>query len=210
MPTSQEGVAETPFVLHGYPTHMPFSKFRRGEASTASFAGSTVQVESVEVVRKRARHRLIGASVLVLAGVVVFPLLFDTQPRPVPVGIPIEIPGKDAVKPLRAPAQPAAVLSGDKKDTRPAAAAEGATGTPAAEMKSRSVVQVGAFADAAKAHETRLKMEKAGFKTYTQVVETPEGQRIRIRVGPFATKEEAEKVGEKIKGLGLDVAILTF
>jgi DedD protein len=208
MPTSQEGVAETPFVLHGYPTHMPFSKFRRGEASTASFAGSTVQVESVEVVRKRARHRLIGASVLVLAGVVVFPLLFDTQPRPVPVGIPIEIPGKDAVKPLRAPAQPAAAPSGDKKDARPAAV-EGA-GTPAAEMKSRSVVQVGAFADAAKAHETRLKMEKAGFKTYTQVVETPEGQRTRIRVGPFATKEEAEKMGEKIRALNLEVAILTF
>jgi DedD protein len=187
---------------------MPFPKFRRGEASPASFAGSTVQVESVEVVRKRARHRLIGASVLVLAGVVVFPLLFDTQPRPVPVGIPIEIPGKDAVKPLRAPAQPAAAPPGDKKDARPAAV-EGA-GTPAAEMKSRSVVQVGAFADAAKAHETRLKMEKAGFKTYTQVVETPEGQRTRIRVGPFATKEEAEKMGEKIRALNLEVAILTF
>lgn len=178
---------------------MPFPKFRRGEASPASFAGSTVQVESVEVVRKRARHRLIGASVLVLAGVVVFPLLFDTQPRPVPVGIPIEIPAKDAVKPLRTPAQAGAVPSGDKKEA-----------TPAAEMKSRSVVQVGAFADAAKAHETRLKMEKAGFKTYTQLVETPEGQRIRIRVGPFATKEEAEKIGEKIRALNLEVAILTF
>lgn len=178
---------------------MPFPKFRRGEASPASFAGSTVQVESVEVVRKRARHRLIGASVLVLVGVVVFPLLFDTQPRPVPVGIPIEIPGKDAVKPLRAPARAVAVPS----------APEGA-GTPATEMKSRSVVQVGAFADAAKAQETRLKMEKAGFKTYTQVVETPEGQRTRIRVGPFATKEEAEKMGEKIRALDLDVAILTF
>lgn len=179
---------------------MPFPKFRRGEASPASFAGSTVQVESVEVVRKRARHRLIGASVLVLAGVVVFPLLFDTQPRPVPVGIPIEIPAKDAVKPLRAPAQAGAVSSGDRKEAVPAAA----------EMKSRSVVQVGAFADAAKAHETRLKMEKAGFKTYTQLVETPEGQRTRIRVGPFATKEEAEKMGEKIRALDLEVAILTF
>ncbi len=193
---------------------MPFSKFRRGEASSVSFTGATVQVESVEVVRKRARHRLIGATVLVLAGVVVFPLLFDTQPRPVPVGIPIEIPGKDAVKPLRAPARAAAVPPGDRKEAGPAAVAvavavEGAA-RPAAEMKSRSVVQVGAFADSAKARDTRLKIEKAGFKTYTQVVETPEGQRIRVRVGPFATKEEAEKVGQKIKALGLDVAILTF
>lgn len=187
---------------------MPFSKFRRGEASSVSFTGATVQVESVEVVRKRAKHRLIGAFVLVLAGVVVFPLLFDTQPRPVPVGIPIEIPGKDAVKPLRAAARPATVPPKDKKEAGPAAV-EGAA-TPAAEMKSRSVVQVGAFADTAKARDTRLKIEKVGFKTYTQVVETPEGQRIRVRIGPFATKEEAEKVGEKIKSLGLDAAILTF
>lgn len=187
---------------------MPFFKFRRGEASPVSFTGSAVQVDSVEVVRKRARHRLIGASVLVLVGVVVFPLLFDTQPRPVPVGIPIEIPGKDAVKPLRAAGRAATVPPGDRKEAG-SAALEGA-GTPAAEMKSRSVVQVGAFADAAKAHETRLKIEKAGFKTYTQIVETAEGQRIRVRIGPFATKEEAEKVGEKIRALDLDVAILTF
>ena len=43
--------------------------------------------------RKRARHRLIGAGVLVLIGVIGFPLLFDTQPRPIAVDIPIEIPG---------------------------------------------------------------------------------------------------------------------
>ena len=190
---------------------MPFSKFRRGEASSVSFTGATVQVESVEVVRKRARHRLIGATVLELAGVVVFPLLFDTQPRPVPVGIPIQIPGKDAVKPLRAAARAATVPPKDAKDVKEAGLAPVAgAATPAAEMKNRSIVQVGAFADSAKARDTRLKIEKAGFKTYTQVVETPEGQRIRVRIGPFATKEEAEKVGEKIKTLGLDVAILTF
>lgn len=164
---------------------MPFSKFHRGEASPASLAGSTVQVESVEVVRKRAKHRLIGATVLVLVGVVVFPLLFDTEPRPVAVDMPIEIPGKYAVKPL-----PAAVL--------------------AAETKSRSVVQLTAFADAGKAHEARLKIEKAGFKTYTQIIESAEGQRIRVRVGPFASKDEAEKVGEKVKALDFEVSILTF
>ena len=51
--------------------------------------------ESIEVMRRRARHRLIGAVVLVLAGVIGFPLLFDTQPRPVAVDIPIEIPDRN-------------------------------------------------------------------------------------------------------------------
>ncbi|HWP12872.1 MAG TPA: SPOR domain-containing protein, partial [Ramlibacter sp.] len=64
--------------------------------------------ESIEAMRKRARHRLIGAAVLVLIGVIGFPLLFDTQPRPIAVDIPIEIPDRNKVKPLAVPAQPAA------------------------------------------------------------------------------------------------------
>ena len=43
-----------------------------------------------------------------LVGVVGFPLLFDTQPRPIAVDIPIEIPDRNKVKPLPVPAQPAA------------------------------------------------------------------------------------------------------
>ena len=71
---------------------MPFFNFRRGGSNAASNAGPAAQPESVEVMRKRAKHRLIGSAVLVLIGVVGFPLLFDTQPRPIPVDIPIEIP----------------------------------------------------------------------------------------------------------------------
>ncbi len=42
----------------------------------------------------RARQRLVGAVVLVGIGIIGFPLLFETQPRPIPVDIPIEIPRK--------------------------------------------------------------------------------------------------------------------
>ena len=46
----------------------------------------------------RARRRLIGAAVLLGLGVIGFPLLFETQPRPIAVDVPIEIPRKDAVR----------------------------------------------------------------------------------------------------------------
>ena len=72
------------------------------------------------------------------------------------------------------------------------------------------MVQVGAFADAAKAREARLKVEHAGLKTYTQVAETRDGKRIRVRVGPFGTRAEADKAASKIKGLDLPAAILTL
>lgn len=65
--------------------------------------------------RRRARHRLMGAAVLVLVGVVGFPLLFDSQPRPIPVDVAINIPDRDKVAPLTLP-QPskAADEVGDK------------------------------------------------------------------------------------------------
>ena len=72
------------------------------------------------------------------------------------------------------------------------------------------MVQVGAFADADKAREARNKLEKAGLKTYTQVADTNDGKRTRVRVGPFATKAEAEKAASKIKTLDLPAAILTL
>jgi DedD protein len=89
---------------------MAFFKFRsRGpqanEGRNASVAAAPA--ESVEAMRRRARHRLLGAAVLVLIGVIGFPLLFDTQPRPVSVDIPIEIPDRSKTKPLALPPTPA-------------------------------------------------------------------------------------------------------
>ena len=100
---------------------MPFFKFRRGDAASAPSAGLT-PAQSVEVLRKRAKQRLIGASVLVLMGVVGFPLVFDTQPRPVEGDIPIEIPGKNALKPLVIPASPAPAVASPR--AAPATASE--------------------------------------------------------------------------------------
>ncbi|EER58948.1 sporulation domain protein, partial [Acidovorax delafieldii 2AN] len=89
---------------------MAFFKFRwpgqSEQADKPAKRSRSAQAESIEVMRRRARHRLIGAAVLVLLGVVGFPLLFDTQPRPVPVDIPIEIPDRNKVAPLVVPAAP--------------------------------------------------------------------------------------------------------
>ena len=72
------------------------------------------------------------------------------------------------------------------------------------------MVQVGAFADPARAREIRLKLERAGLKTYTHVAETKDGKRTRVRVGPFTVKADAEKAAEKIKKLNLPAALLTL
>jgi DedD protein len=251
---------------------MALFKFRKGGDEQSTPPPSAV--ESVEVMRKRARHRLIGAAVLVLAGVIGFPLLFDSQPRPIAVDIPIEIPDKAKVAPLGSPqpavstATPSQVSGGlivgqspapvasvpakpeatitepkpaPKPEPKPAAKVEAKPVAPAdkpapkvqeaakaqalldgkpaaapakpAEKKpdaaqGRYVVQVGAYVEAAKLREARQKVESLGFKTYTQVVGAKDAPRTRVRVGPFATKADAEKAADKIKKLNLPAAIL--
>ncbi|MBA4114206.1 MAG: sporulation protein [Verminephrobacter sp.] len=258
---------------------MAFFKFRwpgqKEQGVKVSKPVRPVRAESIEVMRRRARHRLIGAAMLVLLGVVGFPILFDTQPRPIPVDITIEIPDRNKVAPLVVPAaappagavkpaasQPAtrtlersmpvaAVSSGDvaaksasapevappkprieaKPEAKPAPVAEprpsnsddaararallegrptvpAAVAAPSLPDNGRFIVQIGAFAEADKAREVRLKLERAGIKTYTHVIETPDGKRIRVRVGPFDGKAEAEKAAARIKGLNLPVSIL--
>lgn len=274
---------------------MAFFKFRwpgQGEqqAEKPVKRSRSSQAESIEVMRRRARHRLIGAAVLVLVGVVGFPLLFDTQPRPIPVDIPIEIPDRNKVAPLVVPApvaeapaaQPAAsatqrpapartgspagsgITEGEellpgarpaaskptsavatapaaappkpevKPEPRPPAtpvpeprtvrpddaararallegrAAEAPAAPAANAEEGRFIVQVGAFAEADKAREARTKVERAGLKTYTQVVDTKEGKRTRVRVGPFNSRTEADKAAARIKSLDLSASVLTL
>jgi DedD protein len=216
---------------------MAFFKFRKGGEDHAA---SAAPAESVEVLRKRARHRLIGTIVLVLVAVIGFPLLVDKQPRPVEFNIPIVIPDKNKVKPLPPPvataiatpapvAAPAAVASSPAKPVAPPATSPVATatrtpepaqpvlssplpvgGTVAPASEERFVVQVGAYAEQTRAREARLKLERAGLKTYTQVIESKEGRRIRVRTGPYASRALAERDAEKIKKLDLPASVLTL
>ena len=48
------------------------------------------------------------------------------------------------------------------------------------------------------------------IKTYARVVDTKDGKRIRVRVGPFEGRAEAEKAAARIKGLGLPVSLLSL
>ena len=82
--------------------------------------------------------------------------------------------------------------------------------SPPAAGAPRFVVQVGAFADAAAVKATRAKVERLGLVTYTQVAETSAGARTRVRVGPFATRAEAERAAAQIKAADLPTVILTL
>ena len=69
---------------------------------------------------------------------------------------------------------------------------------------------MGAFADAEAARETRQKAEKLGLKTYTQVAQTSSGSRIRVRIGPFTSRADADAALAKASAAGLTAVVLTL
>ena len=58
----------------------------------------------------------------------------------------------------------------DAKDAKPAAKGATAGDKPASAAAVRYVIQIGAFSDQPTAREARMKAERAGLKTYTQVI----------------------------------------
>jgi DedD protein len=97
----------------------------------------------------------------------------------------------------RAPEAPAKASSKDTERARAEAALAGSE---------QFYVQVGAFADPEKVKEITGKLKSAQLPHYTEQVPVANGHATRVRVGPFSSREAAEKARETIRGLGLNAA----
>lgn len=69
--------------------------------------------------------------------------------------------------------------------------------------KGRYIVQVAAVSNKAKVDELLQKLKRGGIEGYWQKITTKEGDRFRVRVGPFSSRDEAEKMSKRIDKLGL-------
>lgn len=118
-----------------------------------------------------------------------------------------ETPAKDAPKAATATAKEAttpAAASAAKPAAVPVVPA-----VPAAEAKSPGVtdrgfiVPLGLYSKADNIKQVRAKATAAGFKTYTEAIAGSAS--VRVRAGPFVSRDAADKAREKLKGAGLDV-----
>jgi DedD protein len=258
-------------------------KFRKSGANRRD-------TDSVETIRRRAQYRLVGTAILVGVAIVGFPLVFDTEPRPLQVDLPVAIPSKDAVQPLVLPsaavqaqvqqaakaqeaaqraeqqaaasqadaaaakaqqadqqeaqlqaqaqaqakadqdkqaaaqqaqskqaeaARARAILEGNAAKAAGTATTSNTSSNPAAKTEypddgKRRVIQVGSFNDVARAREVRLRLERAGITTYTQVVTSNGARFIRVRVGPFDNAKELQRYIDRVEALNLEARVLTF
>jgi cell division septation protein DedD len=67
------------------------------------------------------------------------------------------------------------------------------------ERSARLAVQVGAFGDAASAQKLSDSLRTQGFRAFVSPSTGEAGQRWRVRVGPMASREEADRVAAKLK-----------
>lgn len=166
---------------------------------------------SPEGLRRRARRRLIGAAVLVLVGVVVLPLLFDTTPRPVAVDIPIEIPAKDKVAPLAATGSRAvasgklaAVTTDAPREVSPPPAEPSPTvekpAEPAAPAAEKSTESSPRQAD--KPAETNLPAPASPTPPVPVKAAVPAARYV-VQVGAFSEAASARTARQRVEKLGL-------
>lgn len=176
--------------------------------------------------KKRARRRLVGATALALLAVIVLPMVMDREPRPSTPDIQVRIPsqestglaakvlsGKPAATPMPAPeakpesVAPAPAAAAPAVADKPAAVARPAA-APAAEAAPESarqwVVQLGAYKEAGNVKLLQAKLKGLGLPSFTESFESPQGPRTRVRAGPFASQEAADKARGRIKIIGVD------
>lgn len=174
------------------------------------------QEQDVDALKRRGRRRLVGAVALVLLAVIVLPMVFDPEPRKAAPPVSVTIPGQDdgtfmpkGAKPqaktpekkLEEPKAPEAKKAEEKKaelkKTEAAKPAERAR-AEAALANLEFVVPVGAFANP---DGVVAKLASAKIPYYT---EPAPGNLVRVRAGPFASRDAAEKAAARLKGLGLE------
>lgn len=128
------------------------------------------------------------------------------KPAPKPAQKPAEkpapkIPDSDAAK-----ADAPAAEEGKSDEARAKAILDDKdqAAPPSAPPPTRYVLQLGAFADAEKARKVQARVKAEGYNAYTQSVNGSAGTKTRVRAGPFASREAADKARERLKQRGLD------
>ena len=182
-----------------------------------------------------------GAIALVVLAVVVLPIIFDKEPKPISQDIVIQIPSQevgrfnskvlpppqtaataqDSIKPeipvttdsaakseasklANSKAAPSAKDSIKSVETLSKIDAEAARAQAALQGEG-FVVPMGAFLNQANVRSLQTKVTQAGFKSYSEIQKVAKGEQIRVRAGPFPTREEAERAREQLQSTGLTV-----
>ena len=195
--------------------------------------------QDVNTLKRRGRRRLVGAIALVLVAVIVLPMVFDSEHKDSAPPVNVRIPGEDesgfapklTAKPphvqenkasapvVEPPAEKAPEVQPEKAAPKveiavvkkgpdqPAAKPDAEQQRAEAALAGEQfMIPAGAYADPAGIIE---KLKEAKIPYYTEPIATKQGTVTRVRAGPFASRDAADKVLQRLKALGLKPGNIT-
>ena len=182
------------------------------------------------LLRKRARRRVVGSVVLVIMAIIFLPMILERVPEQEGKEVEIIIHSENLLD------KSSEIISQNKsvEGTVPVSLEPNTGSNDSQEIiikleqlteKEKAgnnhkdkksiitieefVVQLGAFSDATKAKNQQRSLESNGIKkAYTEMIKNENIKVTRVRVGPFSTREAAEKEQKKLKELGVNGVVI--
>ena len=142
----------------------------------------------------------------------------QSAPAPVVVSPVIEAPKVAAIAPIApiAPVAPKADIAkpapkaAEKAQEKTAEKAPAKAAVEAERKPGQLVIQVIAVRDAAVAKQMYERAKSLKFPAYTEQIDVTNGKVTRVRVGPYATKLQAESARAKLAQAGFEAKVLTL
>ena len=156
--------------------------------------------DDANLLRRRARRRLVGAIALVVLAVVVLPIILDQKPRPAPQELTVQIPSQDGgpfrtrvlppVQASPAPAQKGDSAQAPKEPSDKTTPSESAGTRPGAAKKDKA--KTADKASSKKAAEARRARAALNDRAYV------------VPLGAFANADNAKQVQERATSAGIN------
>ena len=182
------------------------------------------------LLRKRARRRVVGSVVLVIIAIIFLPMILERVPEQEGKEVEIIIHSENLLdKSSEIISQNKSVEGAVPVSVEPNTGSNDSqeiiikleqltekekAGNNHKDKKSiitieEFVVQLGAFSDSTKAKNQQRSLESNGIKkAYTEMIKNENIEVTRVRVGPFSTREAAEKEQKKLKELGVNGVVI--
>lgn len=127
----------------------------------------------------------------------------EQKVEPAPTPAPAASAAAPAAKPAAAPTVAVAAAKPAEKPAPPEKKAD-TVEQPATGAAAQWVVQLGAYKEAGNVKLLLAKLKGVGVPAYTEKFDSPQGPRTRVRAGPFASQDAADKARSRIKIIGVD------
>lgn len=138
----------------------------------------------------------------------------ESKAEPAPKAERTETPDRSADKgSAKAPAKPSGSPTAKATDRaaeerRARDLLEGKTTVAGAAANGKYLLQAAALGSESAARDLAERLKKQGFASFTERAETKEGVRFRVRLGPYATRDEAERARARLRAMGISASVV--